>query len=123
MSEEEKQRRYEVSRRWVLKNIERVRELKRNWKKRNPENKRAYKHRKRLRLIDSPFPLQEWKELLEFFNGWCPYCGEAEQKLSVDHVVPVVKGGTNDISNLIPCCISCNTLKHTRLLEEWISPD
>jgi 5-methylcytosine-specific restriction endonuclease McrA len=34
-------------------------------------------------------------------------CGEAKP-LTVDHVVPVSKGGSNDISNIQPLCLECN---------------
>jgi hypothetical protein len=43
----------------------------------------------------------------------CFYCGRAapEVKLTVDHVVPVVLGGTDDPKNLVTACIDCNSGK------------
>lgn len=47
----------------------------------------------------------------------CFYCpGLAE---TVDHVVPLVRGGTNYEGNLVPACRSCNSSKAARLLIEW----
>lgn len=39
---------------------------------------------------------------------------EAEAKLTVDHIVPLAKGGTNDISNFQTLCSSCNSSKSDR---------
>lgn len=45
----------------------------------------------------------------------CVYCGKdwsSVNGLTLDHVVPRVAGGTNDVSNLVTCCRACNDLKH-----------
>jgi hypothetical protein len=40
-----------------------------------------------------------------------------------DHVVPLNKGGTNLMDNMVPCCLSCNASKSDKILyEEWIPP-
>lgn len=41
------------------------------------------------------------------------------QFLTVDHVFPCSRGGTNDMSNLAASCISCNARKHTKTPLEW----
>lgn len=51
----------------------------------------------------------------------CRYCGSTEQPLHCDHVVPVSRGGTNDLSNLACACAFCNLSKGDKLLEEWLS--
>lgn len=40
---------------------------------------------------------------------------------TIDHVIPVCKGGTDDDSNLVPCCKQCNMRKATRTLAEWLA--
>lgn len=48
----------------------------------------------------------------------CQYCGAhpPEAVLHVDHIDPVVGGGTNDIDNLVTACDACNQGKGPRLL-------
>lgn len=40
----------------------------------------------------------------------CVHCG-ATEKIAIDHIVPVVLGGSNETSNLQPLCKSCNSKK------------
>ena len=51
-------------------------------------------------------------------NGRCWYCGDPWGDI-VEHVMPVSLGGSNDISNLVPSCSSCNAKKRTRTLEHF----
>jgi hypothetical protein len=52
-------------------------------------------------------------EILRRDNHACRYCGATapEVKLTVDHVVPEALGGTDDPSNLVTACQSCNSGK------------
>ncbi|WP_157810308.1 HNH endonuclease [Vibrio sp. HA2012] len=60
-------------------------------------------------------------------NGHCGYCGTAldiepspkPNSFTVDHVVPVSRGGKHDIDNLIPACRTCNGSKNTKTLSEF----
>ena len=57
--------------------------------------------------------LKRWKAR----GSSCAYCaGPCE---TVDHVVPLVRGGTNFEGNLAPCCKACNSSKGARLVVEW----
>jgi 5-methylcytosine-specific restriction endonuclease McrA len=55
-------------------------------------------------------------KILERDNYVCAYCGKAAT--SVDHITPQSKGGTEDNSNLVGCCKSCNQIKNDRTLEK-----
>jgi len=47
----------------------------------------------------------------------CAYCdGSCD---TVDHIVPLVRGGTNYEGNLTPCCRRCNGSKGARTIVEW----
>lgn len=49
----------------------------------------------------------------------CQYCGTTCTTLYCDHVVPVSKGGTNALENLVAACRPCNSSKGARTPEEW----
>lgn len=63
-------------------------------------------------------------------NGLCGYCRREMtvdrrhvRKIrfaTIDHIVPIVAGGTNDTENLILCCRLCNIVKGHASVEEFI---
>jgi 5-methylcytosine-specific restriction protein A len=58
---------------------------------------------------------QWWKN--EKGKGVCHYCGHRfhPSQLTMDHVVPIIRGGRSSKSNCVPCCKPCNTRKGYRL--------
>jgi 5-methylcytosine-specific restriction protein A len=52
--------------------------------------------------------------------GICHYCGRryAPQALTMDHLVPLVRGGRSTRGNVVPACKACNTAKKHRLTWE-----
>ena len=66
----------------------------------------------------APVPAIGREYYLELFEGGCAYCdGQAE---TWDHVVPVAKGGKTTPDNILPSCVSCNSSKRDRDLNEWL---
>jgi len=53
------------------------------------------------------------KEVIAKGGGKCCSCGTTE-KLSIDHIVSVANGGGNELDNLQPLCVSCNSKKGSR---------
>jgi 5-methylcytosine-specific restriction endonuclease McrA len=86
---------------------------------RDPERARHTAKRRRARLAGARgrHSEVEWIAKLAEFGGRCAYCDAvAEAK---DHVVPLRRGGTDDIDNIVPACHPCNSSKHTQTLAEW----
>ena len=85
------------------------------WRKKNPDKVQASRHRRRAKLKGSggSFTEQEWKDLCEKYDNTCLRCGK-KTKMTVDHVVPISKSGTNFIGNIQPLCLSCNSVKGNR---------
>ncbi|MBM9604383.1 HNH endonuclease [Desulfopila inferna] len=53
--------------------------------------------------------------------GKCWYCGRktAFKDLTMDHLVPLARGGKSTRENIVPSCKSCNTIKKSMLPLEW----
>lgn len=106
---------------WRDANPERWAEICRKWKQANRELVRAAGHRRRARLSESVenYTPEEWAALKAAVDYTCLMCGrqEPEIKLTVDHIVPVSKGGSNGIQNVQPLCRECNNIKHARLMD------
>lgn len=50
----------------------------------------------------------------------CYYCGNLfEGDQTIDHVIPIALGGTNELDNLVPCCMTCNRSKGMKTVEEF----
>lgn len=70
--------------------------------------------RKRISANGGSHTQAEWNALCLKHGNRCLCCGE-QKPLTKDHVVPVTKGGTDDITNLQPLCRRCNSHKHTEI--------
>ena len=58
----------------------------------------------------------EWDAKKLQYNNKCAYCG-AVGKLTKDHILPVTRGGSDTIDNIIPACWPCNQRKKAQLVE------
>lgn len=76
---------------------------------------------KRRSLIknNGDFTLEEWNKKKQEYNNCCACCKVSSDisKLTVDHIVPVSIGGSNDISNIQPLCRSCNSKKFNKIIK------
>ena len=68
-------------------------------------------------------PRRVWQLIREVVfarDRWtCQYCGSRTGTLTCDHVVPVSRGGSSTLDNLVTACLACNLAKATSTLEEW----
>lgn len=62
---------------------------------------------------------QWWKRRCS--KGRCYYCGRSipAAALTMDHLVPVARGGKSTRGNVVPACKSCNNKKKQLLPMEW----
>ena len=63
-----------------------------------------------------------WRALLQ--KGICHYCGKKfpASELTMDHVVPLSRGGRSTKGNIVPCCKNCNNgKKYTMPVDEILA--
>jgi 5-methylcytosine-specific restriction endonuclease McrA len=93
-----------------------------NWRERNPEKAHAYtraSHGKRRAATKGvSFTTAEWLALLERHGGRCAYCG-SDFGIEIDHRIPLNRGGSNTIENILPACRRCNRRKNQKTEEEF----
>jgi len=58
------------------------------------------------------------REIASLYNQPCQNCG-SKANLSIDHIIPLARGGSHTIGNLMTLCKSCNSSKGKKLLVEW----
>jgi 5-methylcytosine-specific restriction endonuclease McrA len=99
------------------RNKHKYKERLRNWRKTNPEAARlqnricSSRRRARLRQVPATLTQQEWLEILEQYGHRCLKCGTTE-RLTIDHVIPISKGGSHTKDNVQPLCQHCNYTKY-----------
>lgn len=76
------------------------------------------KHRALRKGAEGFFTAYEWRELVAQYEHACAYCG-AIGPLEQDHCLPLARGGTNWIDNILPACRVCNARKHLMTEEEF----
>jgi len=86
------------------------------YKQENSEKVRLWEHARRARLngTSDKVTREQWEAVLRAYKFRCAYCGCQANKLQMDHVIPISRGGRHTIQNAVPACGSCNTRKGTK---------
>jgi 5-methylcytosine-specific restriction endonuclease McrA len=96
-------------------NKDKCREGMRRYRRTHPEADvvKQAKRRSRKTKAGGAFTRLEWLTLCDKYDYKCLRCGK-RKPLTADHVIPVSKGGSSNISNIQPLCKVCNSIKHTK---------
>ena len=78
----------------------------------------SMRRQERLKENGGSYTKEEIAELYKIQKGMCYYCGtevsnDKSNQYHLDHYEPIFMGGTNDITNIVLSCSSCNLAKGT----------
>lgn len=95
------------------------------WAAKNKTKVAEWTQQSRARRAGAPgsHTIAEWKSVLRHHKRLCVYCGGKLTRTNVtkDHVVPLSRGGSHDIRNIVPACRRCNSRKHTMTGAEFVA--
>ncbi len=137
--EENREAYNENQRKWVAENYAHVRAYQNTYHKNWNQTEKAKAWRAKYRLenretlqaqgnnyralrlgAEGSFSNTHLVHLHKWQDHCCYYCrSPLEQKDTIEHVVPLSRDGTNNPSNIVLACPSCNFSKNSRLLTEW----
>ena len=107
-------------------NPEKVYQSRKRWKDKNEEKYHQYRREARVRKMkaDGSHTIKEWKLLKEQVGYICLRCKRKEPFLDLnyiwlteDHIVPLIKKGSDNMDNIQPLCIRCNDIKGTKTIK------
>lgn len=126
-------------RKWQQKNHKRTALLAKRWRDKNPDDCKksllryrashpevvralSRKRKMRIRGARGSHTEQEWQILLAVYDNLCRYCRVrlTKHNRSRDHRIPIARGGTDGIKNIVPACRSCNSRKHLSTEKEYV---
>jgi len=84
----------------------------------HPEAKRKYQAVRRVRKLGNGVYQILPKEINRLLLSPCTHCGLREN-ITLDHIIPISRGGRHSVGNLQPLCKPCNSSKNSKTIMEW----
>jgi 5-methylcytosine-specific restriction endonuclease McrA len=120
--EAHREERAEAGRKWREEHRDHCQEHARQYHATHLEDGRLKSERRRTRKRSAPgsYDTRDIGIMLRNQKGRCWWCGKAmEDKYTIDHRIPLVRGGSNEPTNLILACASCNKSKGMKVPSEF----
>ena len=102
---------------WQKSNPEKIRKANRRWEQENPNKRLAQVQRRRARKNNAHSEPYDFMDICNKFGNRCLGCGAINVDLTVDHVIPLSKGGADIAENIQPLCLSCNSSKKDKTID------
>lgn len=112
--------RREYERKYRAVNLELVRARDRDYWRRNPDKKQAKRHRRRAleQNCEASLTSADIEQLRSERGKKCAVCG-VKGKMTLDHIIPLSRGGSHVARNVQFLCFSCNAGKRNRPMEDF----
>jgi len=114
------------NRRWIAQNKSKRFEVQARYRQTHADAITVLHQRRRHQVVRGDLTVAQWSAIKEAANNCCVYCGrgEPEIRLTLDHIIPLSKGGEHTAKNVQPLCQSCNSRKGVsttvyRLKKRW----
>lgn len=120
LSEEQKAKSRARAKAWYQANKQVMIDRAKEWKKSNPDkvNAGSRSYASRRRGAEGKYSVADYLKIKNRQGGLCAYCQDNKAN-SIDHIVPLSRGGSNYIGNILPVCGYCNSSKGAKTLYEW----
>lgn len=117
---------------YYLKNKETIQEYKKEYRNNMTEEqiqkerlRCRVKGQKRRKVTGNHLSIKIIRQLLEQYKYKCYYCNSKiihteKNSYHIDHYIPIAKGGTAEISNLVISCPTCNMSKGAKMPHEFM---
>jgi len=115
---ENKERILENSREDYEKTKDKVKKRHKNWEINNKAKRSKIKAKRRSKVLKNGIFYISEKEITKLLSSNCYIC-QANPSEHLDHIVPISKGGTHSIGNLLGACQRCNLEKGSKTLYEY----
>lgn len=105
---------------WADPEAQRARVRERAGRLLTPERMKGMNSRRKAKVrgAEGRHSLKDWQRLRMRYDGLCAYCHHRSGDTR-DHVIPINRGGSDYIGNILPACRTCNSSKQDKLFVEW----
>jgi len=117
--ETHKDRKTYVQNMWNAKNKSKVKSIKDKYRILH-KDEIAVKYNVRKRIQEKgDLTGKQWACIKKTNNYTCLKCHRKEPEiiLTIDHIIPIIKGGEHTANNIQPLCRSCNSSKHDKIID------
>ena len=109
---------------WTKTHPEEAAKMRREWRQANQDKCRAIRRNRKARKRSNggKHTAEDIVQIYADQDGFCFYCGtELGENYHVDHMTPLIRGGSNGPENLCCACPQCNMSKNSQTASEFLA--
>jgi len=106
------------NRNWARNNREKLNAYYRKYAAEKPHIIRKKRLKRRIRMMDNGVFEVSKRDIKKLLSNKCVFCGKSGN-ITIDHVIPLARGGRHSVGNLMALCWSCNASKQDKTFMEF----